>query len=150
MGKVSKNFDGAELLPKGLYDRFGDLAIRYLNPKIILVAQAMADFYKKPVRVNSWKTGGIDGRTIRLAGDKSFNLFSDHTYGNAIDFDIVGKSSLDIYNDILNNPLLNAILRKIGVTAMEKNRPTWVHLSVSDMGYWTQCEVVNGIKLLTP
>lgn len=150
MGKISKDFSGEELLPKELYERFGDLATRYLNPKIILVAQALRSFYKKEVRVNGWKNGGIDGRTIRTQSDRAYSATSDHTYGNAIDFDIVGVAAAQVQDDVINNAWLNAVLLKIGVTAMEKNTATWTHLSVADFTYWVQCEEVNGIKLLNP
>lgn len=150
MGSVSKNFDGFEVLPRELYYKFGDQAMRYLNPKIIIILQIIRDFYNVKVSVNEWKTGGIDGRTIRLVSDKCFNEFSDHTYGNAVDFSVEGKTGSEVFHDVLFDVKLNTLLKEAGVTATEKDRKTWVHLSVADFTAWTHIEEVNGIKILNP
>ena len=57
--KVSKNFILQEFVPKGMYEKYGDSCIWFIDNRIIEVAQFFRDRYGKPITINDWHKGGL-------------------------------------------------------------------------------------------
>lgn len=151
-----KNFIAQEFLPREVFTYFEDkyknssLGLRYINVNIIPLMLKLRDYFGKPIEINNWYNGGnLDGRTLRLPGNAAYTLYSDHTRGNAIDFNVTDIDNKDVY-DILLLEKPNT-LRDFKVTSIEdiSATPTWIHLGFSDMTGWGSNEV-NGIKIIRP
>jgi hypothetical protein len=143
---ITKNFYATEFLPKAVFDRFGEAGMRYINPKIPAIMQAIRDLFGAPIRINDWFDGGtFDGRGLRLPGNPDYRQFSDHAFGNAVDFDITGLASAQVRDELLINHA--DMLVALGVTGIEDNTEGWVHISVSDLSRM-EFPDVNGIKLI--
>jgi hypothetical protein len=52
--KVSQNFILQEFVPKPIFDRFGNQAIRFVDPQLIDIAQFLRNRYGKPMHANNW------------------------------------------------------------------------------------------------
>jgi hypothetical protein len=131
---------------RDIYGKPGEAAMRYINPKIPIIMDYLRDYFAAPITINTWATGGnIDGRCLRLPDDPAYKLYSDHTYGNAVDFAVTGIEAPQIQKLILTD---SDNLITLGVTGMENGTPTWTHLSVADLDGWGTIQ--NGIHLLNP
>jgi hypothetical protein len=62
-----------------------------------------------------------------------------------MDIKIKGIKASAVQNDILTT--INDEVKVMGLTAIEKDTPTWTHISVSNFDGW-EVEEKNGIKIL--
>jgi hypothetical protein len=152
MGNAIKSFDCREFIPKEAWnfwqnrDGNGDLGMRFINIKIPILMQFLRDSYGKPIIINNWHVGGnLDGRCYRLPDDNAYTLYSDHSRGDAVDFNVEGLTSDQVYQDMLYK--YSADLIRLGVTSMEQNTEGWTHLGLSDVSLWGFSQQ-NGIKLI--
>jgi hypothetical protein len=77
-----------------MYARFGDKAIRYIDPRLIAVLNVIRDYVGKPMTINNYKFGGNRTESgIRLGGGSHYRQFSAHSFGMA--FDAVGDFDPD-------------------------------------------------------
>jgi hypothetical protein len=147
--KISNNFIVQEFIPKKIYDIHGNLSKRYINEKLVNIAEIIRAFYKKAVIINNYHIGGEhDNRALRLPGDPYYKLTSDHSHWLAFDFEVEGVQSLQVQKDIIKNQALNENLVDAGATGIEINTIGWTHLTVSDLSLWSIPEK-NGIKLIS-
>ena len=101
---LPKNFIIQEFVPKSVYTKFGDNAYWFLDPNLIYTIDKIRDYYKKPITVNNWHTGGkFQYRGLRTNECPEYTPFSQHALGNALDFDIEGVAAADVRKWILNN-----------------------------------------------
>ena len=141
------NFTAGEFLPQETFKEYGALGMRYINPKIPLIIQWLRNKYGKPIIINDWVSGGkLDGRCLRILGDSAYKPYSDHNFGNAVDFNVKGVEVAQVQNDIINTFYTDLIA--LGVTGIEWQTPTWIHIAVSDLSLWDNIPVKNGIKLI--
>ena len=137
--KASKSFELVELVgPQTIKDR-GDQAIQLIDNRIIIVAQALRDFLNVPITINNWSAGGI----LHESGLRDINtttgaLYSQHKYGRALDLHFQGITPEQVRQAIRNNwPKFKAA----GLTTIELNTPTWVHIDCRFTGLDTLYEV---------
>jgi len=83
--KVSKNFDIKELVPREVYQRFGDFSVWFLDQKTIQVLQQLRDTFGTCI-VNNWSSGGkFNYSGYRQPDCKVGASFSQHKFGRAFD-----------------------------------------------------------------
>lgn len=142
-----QHFKPQELIPQVDWNKYGELAMRYINPKIPLLMDYLREYFASPITINTWHLGqgGIDGRCMRRPGDSAYRLYSDHSSGNAVDFSVSGIDAPTVQKLILADA---DNLITMGVTGMENGTPTWTHLSVANLDSWGTIQ--NGIHLLNP
>lgn len=129
---VSKNFILQEFLPDYVYNRFGEKGIWLIDPRIISLAQAIRDFYNRPVIINDWYYGGnqyAPGKTYNHSGYRAPSTrigatYSQHKFGRAIDIKIRDLHPNTIRHDLRTN---FALFSTYGLTTIEKDTPSWVH-----------------------
>jgi len=152
-----KNFIAQEFLPKEVFNHFQDkynngaLGLRYINKNIVPMMLFLRDYFKKPIVINNWyQDGPFNGRTLRLPDNAAYTPYSDHTYGNAIDFNIPGIDIPALYVILLLE--IPNTLKTFNVTSIEEvtMTPTWIHLGFADMTGWGNENAVNGIKIIRP
>lgn len=143
-----KYFKPYEYLPKEVYDKFGDLGMRYINPKIPVLMDIIREFFGKSITINNWKSGGDrNGSCLRLPNNKDYTQFSDHSFGSACDFIVSGMDSLEIQNSIVSDPILSLKLVSYGLVSVEDRTPTWTHIGVANMDGWNVSSK-NGIAII--
>lgn len=130
--KLSKNFIIQEFVAEDIYKRFGSSSIWFIDKRIVELAQFLRDNFGKPVYINNWHKGGVrDESGYRLPNTSTGAEFSQHKFGRAIDLRIKDYTSEEIRQYIRD--VFPALL-EMGLTTIEKNTPTWVHIDCRETG----------------
>ncbi len=140
-------FKAHELVDPATYKKYGEKkSFRYIDKHIISVLQFLRDYYKKPITINNYMFGG-QYKESGLRQPKLFYYkpYSCHTFGRAVDIKVKDIEASKIQSDILN--VISDEVKVMGLTAIEKDTPTWTHISVSNFDGW-ETEEKNGIKIL--
>jgi hypothetical protein len=129
LDKTYPNLDLKEFVPKSMWDLFGSQCIRLLDQRMFDVAQGLRDYFGKAILINNWhkKGGKFNNRGYRIPTTTIGAAYSQHKFGRAIDFNIAGFTSEEVYNTILDN---EQFFMDLGITCMEdiKFTPGWVHV----------------------
>ena len=122
-------FELKEFVPKSILDRFGNNSLWFLDPRIIAVSHGIRNFFGAAMTIN---TDIMQGRGFRMPDSPGAPL-SQHKFGRAIDFNIKGKTSDEVYNEILTN---ERTFINLGVTTLEDKRltPSWTHVDIRYTG----------------
>ena len=54
----SQHFKVQEFVSKDIYERYGNTAIRFLNPQLFSIAKGIREFFDAPVTINNWHNRG--------------------------------------------------------------------------------------------
>lgn len=100
-----KHFKVQEFVDKQTYNKRGDNAISVIDWRMLWTADAIRDYFNKPLTINNWFNGGDrEWSGIRYSNSPYYSQFSQHSYGRALDFLINGIDSVEIRKTIINNP----------------------------------------------
>ena len=84
--RAPDNFSVQELVPQAFYERFGDSAIRYFDPRLLVVLGEIREYLDEPMTINNWSTEGQRNWSgLRTPGSPYFSLGSAHSWGMAFD-----------------------------------------------------------------
>jgi hypothetical protein len=130
---MSKYFKIQEFVPVKVYEKFGDKAWWFIDPKIVQIADAIREHFGKSMMINY---AGLQYRGFRddsFYENKRSGLFSQHRFGRAIDFNIKDISTQEVYAEILKN---EQKFLSLGLTTMEDVAftPTWCHVDCRHTG----------------
>lgn len=126
--KVSKDFHNYEFVPPDVYYQFGDNSIWFIDKRIIRICQWLRDYTGNSIIINDWYWGG----GYQESGFRSINTstgasLSQHKFGRAVDIKVDDMDPEEVRNIIRNNYVK---LKRIGLSTIEKNTPTWIHLDI--------------------
>jgi hypothetical protein len=128
---VSKNFIVQEFVSPKMYKDRGNQAIRLINKNVVEVVQWIRDRTGKEITINNWNVGGQYSESGVRDYDTSFGaIYSDHKFGNAADIKVEGMTPDEVRQLIRQNWF---VLKEIGLTIIEKDTPSWTHVSCA----WT-------------
>jgi hypothetical protein len=106
----------------------------------------LREYFNKTIIINNWAVGGpFQDRGLRDSTSNVYDLYSDHSYGRAIDFNVEGMTDADVQKAILNEYADDLII--LGLTGIEDSTPTWTHIGVSDLSTW-DFKLINGIYII--
>jgi len=124
-----------ELVCPHVYDKFGDIAWQFFDPRLLITIDLLRDKLNKPIFVNDWQVHGeFDERGFRCLqcslvrkAIKDKRLYvSPHMTGQGVDFDVEGLVAEEVRQWIIKNQkILPYPVR------LEKN-VGWVHLDTRD------------------
>jgi len=122
----SKHFKIHELVPKKMYEMFGDLAWRFVDPRLIESLDMLKDHFNSgTMTVNNYFWGGKrQWSGIRTPDSKYYSENSMHTFGKAVDFVCSDYSSEEIRIFIAKNPHRFPHIKGIEVEV------DWVHIDI--------------------
>src|SRR5690349_4911762 len=102
--KISRHFSLEELVPQEIIKQFGQNAQWFLDPALLNLADFVREFFKVPVTINNWHTGGdLQYRGFRPPSYTGGGTLSQHRFGRAIDLNVQGKTSKEVYDLIILN-----------------------------------------------
>lgn len=135
---MNNYFKIQEFVSKAVYQKYGDKCWEFLNPKIITFINELRKDLNKPITINNWLWGGnLEQRGLRANKDpmvimKKDYYLSQHCLGNAIDFNVKGMTTKDVYEYIIANysKYKNYITR---IESIESAK-TWCHVDCSNTG----------------
>ena len=130
--RLSENFVLQEFVPKGMYEKYGDSCIWFIDNRIIEVAQFFRDRYGKPITINDWHKGGLRNHSgWRYPNSGVGAPLSQHKFGRAVDLKWPGLSPYEVREDIKNNW---REFKNAGLQAVEKGTDTWIHADIRYTG----------------
>ena len=134
MSSPSKYFSIKEFVPPEIYNQFSDKAWQFIDPRVTLLADFIRDYFGKPMTINDWYRGGtLTLRGFRPPTTTVGGTLSQHKFGRAFDFNIVGMTPHEIYDKIMSDKLTFMVK---GLTTMEniEYTQTWNHVDVRYTG----------------
>lgn len=134
---VCPNIAVKELVCPHIYAKWGDKAIRFIDPNIISVIDIIRNkILKRPIRINNntWKQRGMRCNLCQLVADKTKKqqaYLSSHVLGKGLDFDCPGLTVPQVHELIKKNAdLLPCKIR----LESPIDAPTWVHVDIMTQG----------------
>lgn len=125
--KVSTNFYLDEFIPKEIYSKYGSGSIKFLDWRVVNLAQAFRSLIGKPCIINNWWHGGSYNESgFRLPWTSTGASLSQHKFGRAIDIKVVGIYNYDAIRDIVRRNFQH--LKRYGLTSIEVGTRTWLHM----------------------
>lgn len=97
-----KYFTVQEFVYPKIYSVFGARSIEFMDPDILIVADAIREFFARPVYINDWQFSGQNTmRGLRPFTASVGSKFSMHKYGRAIDFVVQGIPAEHVRAEII-------------------------------------------------
>lgn len=135
---IKDYFNIKELVCPHVYDKFGEYAWQFFDPRLLDTLLVIREKIGKPIVVNNWAVGGdFSQRGLRcnicaLVKEKTAleKLYmSAHNQGMAVDFDVTGMKAEEVRKWIKGNQIFlpYPIRLEEGVN--------WVHLDVRSDGF---------------
>jgi len=126
-----------EFVPPQTYALFGARSWLAMDVRIVWTADAVREYFKKPVTINTWHNGGqFSARGYRLPTVKTLDDLTQHKMGRAIDFDVKGIAAEEVRKEIIAHPT-EFYFRFIRRLELNVN---WVH---------ADCALTNSDKIIT-
>lgn len=134
--KYSKYFDLQELVPPEIFNQFGEKSRSFLDPRSGTLLDRIRELVGRPITINDWKEGGIfDERGYRLPWAPTGGKLSQHKRGTAYDLEIELDDKIPSYERFRQLIRDNfEELNKLGLTTIEKDTPSWLHIDMRDTG----------------
>ncbi len=127
MSKISEHFDVREIVTPEIYAKFGENSKWFVSEKQIRFAEFLRMHFGKAITINNWHTGGhLQNRGTRNPITDVGAVYSQHKLMNAVDINVSGMNSDEVYDHILANEKL---FMSAGLTTMENKSFTkgWTH-----------------------
>ena len=125
---ISKNYDIREFVPPAIYQQFGGSSIWFLDQRIVLFAEWLTEYTGRKAVVNDWHNGGqYHGSGFREPGSIGASR-GQHHYGRAADFKVQGQDPEVLRDEIRRN--FKALNQRFGITTIEKDTPSWLHVDI--------------------
>lgn len=138
MTAIKKYFDIRELVCPHVYERDGEGAWIYFDPRLLETLLAIRERINRPIFVNNWDMGGnLSQRGLRcnccaLVKEKT-NLekvyMTAHSQGMGVDFNVQGMTTDEVHLWLTSNA--KHLPHPIRV---EINTTTWIHIDVRSDG----------------
>lgn len=143
--KLSKHFSLKELVSPETFQKFGNSSIWFVDRAIVDVLEIIRTRINKPVYMNTWSFNNptVLGPVYNYSGFRhpeldGFSDWSQHRFGRAADIKIPGLESEEIRRWIRRN---YNYLWEAGLSTIEKDTPTWVHIDTRWTGKGALFEV---------
>lgn len=133
MKDIKEYFDIKELVCRDVYNKFGEKAWAFFDPRLLSVLTFIRTNLGKPMTVNNWSSGGnFSQRGFRCnmcdlvnAKTKANTLYcSAHMRGQGVDFDAKGCTAEYVRQWIVNNAY------RLPYNVRLEDGVNWVHIDV--------------------
>jgi hypothetical protein len=136
MGILTNNILISEVVPKAVYNEWGDNAKWFIDIRVVQVAQTISDNINpgshEPVIINGVFNGVIfDESGLRNPLTETGASMSQHKFGRALDLKFKNYSPDQVRSWIRAH--WNE-LKELGLTTIEKDTPTWTHIDTRYTG----------------
>ena len=134
---LDKYFDIRELVDKQTFERFGEKAWMFFDPRLLETILFIREALDKPITANNWSFGGnLSQRGLRtnlspLVRNKRGLYLSAHRQGMALDFDVQGMKAYEVRDWLEENE--EALPHKIRLERKLNGKEIgWSHVDVYD------------------
>ena len=132
--KVSEHFYIQEFVPEEIYSKYGDKSIWFVSNQTIDLVEFIRNWFELPIFINTWHMKKPllqnDGSPFQYSGFrppdcKVGSKLSQHRFGRAADIKMLDVDYEQIRNEIRAS---YAHFQEWGLTTIEKDTPTWLHI----------------------
>ena len=134
---VKKHFSIGELVDETVYNKFGEKAWRFFDPRLLHTLAIIRKELDKPITINNWKwNGSFSQRGLRtnispIVVGKYHLYLSAHLRGAAVDFDVQGMTAPKVREWLQENEkTLPYPIRLENRKISTGQQISWVHLDV--------------------
>jgi len=122
----SKYFKIHELVPKKMFEKYGEKAWRYVDVRLIESIDTLKEHFNLgTMTINNYFWGGSrEWSGIRTPESKYYSYGSQHSYANAIDAVFSHYSAEEVRNYIIDNKDLFPYIKGIELGV------SWLHIDV--------------------
>jgi len=122
----SKYFKIHELVPKKMFEKYGEAAWRYVDPRLIESIDKLKEHFNLgTMTINNYFWGGNrEWSGIRTPESHYYSFGSQHSYANAIDAVFSHYSEEEVRNYIIDNKDLFPHIKGIELGV------SWLHIDV--------------------
>lgn len=99
-----KHFAIHELVPLKVYTARGEKAWQLLDPRLVVLIDAIRDKYGRATVNNYFWGGKREWSGLRTPDSKYFSPYSQHTFGRAVDIVFNDITAEDVRKDIIAYP----------------------------------------------
>ena len=102
----SKYFKVHELVPKKMYEKYGEKACRYVDMRLIETIDKLKEHFNLGTMTinNYFWNGSREWSGIRTPDSPNYSYGSQHSFANAFDIVFSHYSAEEVRNYIINNP----------------------------------------------
>jgi hypothetical protein len=117
-----------EVVPPELWDRYGELAIRYMDPRLLANLVALRKQINLPMTINNYRLNGDRTSSgLRTPESSHYSMGSAHSYGMAID--AVGPFNVkEVRQKLLDESIVLPYPCRIEMNV------SWLHIDVMALG----------------
>lgn len=122
----SKYFEIHELVPREMYEKYGDAAWRYVDVRLIQTIDKLKEHFNLgTMSINTYGFGGNrEWSGIRTPDSKWYSYGSQHSFGNAFDIVFSMYSAEEVRDYIINKQHEYSSIKGLELEV------SWVHLDV--------------------
>lgn len=124
---ISKHYIIEEFVPPVVHKQFGERSLWFIDQRLALFGDWLCDRFGEHATVNNWHLGGPkvnSGYRDPNCPEGAFR--SAHKRGIAADYKLRNVSSEEVRSEIRKN--FAELNRMFGLSTIEKDTPTWVHV----------------------
>ncbi|NQU32901.1 MAG: hypothetical protein HQ521_06670 [Bacteroidetes bacterium] len=116
-----------ELTPKDIFTQMGENSLELFSGFLIYTIIELRELFGYPITANNWKWSGLlQYRGFRPSSFYDGVSYSQHLYGNALDFDVKGKTAWEARDCITRWKSQGKLRFLTGMEIGEK--VNWVHI----------------------
>lgn len=123
---ISKYFKIHELVPRKMYEEYGEKAWRYVDVRLIDTIDILKEHFNLGTMTinNYYWDGSREWSGIRTPESPNYGYGSQHSYANAFDIVFSDYTAEEVRNYIINTPHIFKYIKglELGVS--------WVHLDI--------------------
>lgn len=123
----AKYFKIEELVSEKVLNELGEeLCWGLIDERLIKTLDSIREHFGKPIVVNNWKNKG-DYKDRGFRSETSTGAkYSQHKFGRAVDFDVVGLTAREVRTNIMKN------IEKFPFLKRMEDDVNWVHIDVAN------------------
>jgi hypothetical protein len=114
-------FKPTELLPQSWIDTYDGAAMNALDDRILISIDAIREYFAVPVTINKY-AAGLFYRGLRTPGCPQYKPDSQHSFGRALDFDVLGQTADYVRGVIIKEQARWPLIRRMEIGT------AWVHI----------------------
>ena len=131
--KLSDHFYIDEVIPKEVYMQFYEKSVQFLDPRLAQMIEGIRNYFNVPITINNWFTGGDRHESgFRLPDTKTGVRLSQHKFGRAADLVFPKGTDYEKIRQTIRDKY--DTFRKMGISTIEKDTNTWLHIDCRQTG----------------
>ncbi len=136
-------FKTQEFVDKATYEKRGEQSLQLIDVRMLWTMDEIRKYFNKSITINNWHTGkNRQWSGLRTSTSTEYSVYSQHSFGRAIDFLVTGMNPADVRRVIKENANKEPFQY---ITAIEDfPNMSWIHI---DCRTWDKAK--NGLLIFT-